>query len=96
MPVFPERMELVTPFGLAVCTERIDYETASFWVCWPKETGICFWFPNPEVRLPKDWSDGRYGALPFKLEPNRIEALDALGKFHTYWRENIKPGREPR
>lgn len=93
MPVFPESIELLTPFGPAVCTERLDFATSSFWICWPKETGICFWFPNPEVRMPKDWSDGRYEALPFKLDAKRIEVLDGLGKHHAFWRDNIKPGR---
>lgn len=90
MPVFDPAMELITPFGPATCTERIDLPQTSFWVCWPKETSICFWFLNQEVRYMPDWSDKRYEPLPFKLEPERIAALEPLGRLHSYWRENIK------
>jgi hypothetical protein len=94
MPVFETPLEVLTPFGAAVCTERVDTGTGpSFWVCWVKETGIIFWFLNQELRSTLDWSDGRYDVLPFKLEAKRIEALDGLGRHHTYWRNNIKPGR---
>jgi hypothetical protein len=82
--------ELLTPFGEAVCGERVDYADTSFWICWQKETSICFWWRNQEVRLAADWSNGRYRPLPFKLAPERIAALDGLGQLHSYWRENIK------
>jgi hypothetical protein len=96
VPVFDDPLELITPFGPATCTERIDLAQSSFWVCWPKETSICFWFLNQEVRYAPDWSDKRYAPLPFKLDPKRVEALDPLGQLHAYWRENIKPGRKTR
>lgn len=88
MSIFEDR-QLLTPFGYAVCGERVDYPDTSFWICWIKETQICFWFPNTEVRLCPDWSDGRYKPLPFQLSSSRIETLDSLGKHHSYWRENI-------
>lgn len=90
MPVFDNPIDLITPFGVAVCTERVDEASSSFWICWPKETGICFWFLNQEVRFVTDWSARRYTVLPFDLDPQRIAALDSLGQHHTYWRENIK------
>lgn len=93
MPVFADPIEVITPFGVATCTERVDLAQSSFWICWPKETSICFWFLNQEVRFKPDWSDGRYSVMPFKLDRKRIETLDVLGQHHTYWRENIKPGR---
>jgi hypothetical protein len=87
-----EEHHLLTPFGEAVCRERIDSADTSFWVCWQKETSICFWWTNQEVRLATDWSDGRYRPLPFKLDADRIAALNGLGQFHAYWRDNIHPG----
>lgn len=86
--IFEDRLFL-TPFGEAICWERIDLPDTSFWVCWPKETGICFWFLNQEVRSSIDWSDERYKQLPFNLSKERIEALEPLGRLHTFWRENI-------
>lgn len=88
MSTFEDR-QLLTPFGEAVCGERVDLPDTSFWICWIKETGICFWFRNQEVRLVTDWSDGRYQTLPFKLDEERKAALGRLGKLHSYWRENI-------
>lgn len=88
MSIFDERI-LLTPFGLATCWERIDAPDASFWICWPHETAICFWFKNQEVRAAADWSLGRYTPMPFKLEPQRIEKMAPLGNMHTYWREHI-------
>jgi hypothetical protein len=72
------------------CGERIDLPDSSFWICWQKETSICFWWSSDEVGLVTDWSDGRYRQLPFKLSPERIAALDSLGQHHTYWRDYIK------
>ena len=92
MPLFEDR-QLLTPFGAAVCGERVDLPDTSFWICWQKETSICFWWRNQEVRLATDWSDGRYKPLPFRLDLERIAALDPLGQLHSYWRENIKPGK---
>ena len=89
MPTF-EPFDVMTPFGEATCTERVDCPNTSFWICWPKETSICFWFLNQEVRLKADWSDKRYGFLPFELAEDRIAALDKLGRHHTYWREHIR------
>lgn len=91
MPLFSPPLQLLTPFGLADCTERVDDNQRSFWICWPKETGICFWFKNQEVRMPRDLSDGRYEMLPFELPAERIAALDELGKHHSYWRAHIVP-----
>lgn len=88
MPTFEDRIFL-TPFGPATCWERIDAPDTSFWVCWPHETAICFWFLNQEVRAPSDWTLGRYSPTPFKLAPDRVKAMEPLGKLHTYWRENI-------
>lgn len=88
MSVFEDR-QLLTPFGPAICWERIDDSDMSFWICWIKETQICFWFTNQEVRFSTDWSDGRYKPLPFNLDPERIAALGPLGRHHTYWREHI-------
>lgn len=90
MSVFEDRIFL-TPFGLATCWERIDLPDTSFWICWPHETAICFWFLNQEVRAPADWSLGRYAPMPFKLAPERIEKMKPLGDLHAYWRENIAP-----
>jgi len=93
MPVFDTPIELITPFGPALCTERVDSDTGpSFWICWVKETGICFWFLNQEVRSTIDWSDKRYAVLPFTLDAKRVEVLDGLGKHHAYWRQYISPG----
>jgi hypothetical protein len=92
--VFPDR-QLLTPFGEAICGERVDLSDNSYWICWQKETCICFWWTNDEVRLITDWSDGRYRQLPFKLSPARMAALDPLGKHHSYWRENIRGGNLP-
>lgn len=94
MSTFDDRVFL-TPFGLATCWERVDLPDTSFWICWPHETGISFWFNNQEVRAAADWSLGRYKPLPFALAPERIAALDPLGQIHSYWRENIKPVRQP-
>ena len=94
MPVFDEPIDVMTPFGAATCTERVDGQSSSFWICWPKETGICFWFLNQEVRFMPDWSDKRYEILPFDLDAKRVEVLDRLGRFHSYWRDHIKPGKQ--
>lgn len=88
MPTFEDRIFL-TPFGLATCWERIDSADTSFWICWPHETAISFWFNNQEVRAAADWSLGRYKPLPFRLAPDRIEAMAPLGSLHSYWRANI-------
>lgn len=88
MSTFEDRIFL-TPFGLATCWERIDAPDTSYWICWPHETAICFWFKTSEIRADKDWSLGRYRPLPFNLAPDRIEGMEPLGKLHTYWRENI-------
>lgn len=90
MPVFDEPLEVMTPFGPARCTERIDAAQTSFWICWPKETNISFWFLNQEVRLMPDWSNKSYTFLPFELDKVRVEQLDKLGRHHTYWREHIR------
>lgn len=42
-----------------------------------------------------DWSLGRYKTLPFRLSPERVDALDPLGQLHTFWRNNVKPGPQP-
>lgn len=88
MSIFEDRIFL-TPFGLATCWERIDLPDTSFWICWPHETGISFWFNNQEVRASADWSLGRYRPLPFKLSPERIKEMDSLGRLHAYWREHV-------
>lgn len=91
MSLFEDR-EFLTPFGVATCFERVDFPDQSFWICFIKETGICFWFQNKEVRLSQDLSNERYKPMPFRIAPERVEALDKLGQQHTYWRENINPG----
>lgn len=94
MSNFPDR-QLLTPFGEAICGERVDLPDNSYWICWQKETGICFWWTNDEVRLVTDWSDGRYRQLPFRLSAARIAALDSLGVHHSYWRDHISKRGAP-
>lgn len=82
--------DLLTPFGPAICVDKvISHDGNVQWVTFIKQTGICFWWQNDEIRMPTDWSTGRYSTLPFQLDPDRIATLDKLGRLHKYWRDNI-------
>lgn len=55
-------LPLDTPKGLAMAHFLIDYgpEHNLLWVCFQDETGECWTWNNPEIRLQPNISLGRY------------------------------------
>lgn len=55
-----EPFDLVTPLGPAVAKFIESTADEIFWGCFVKETGECWWWRNPHIRLAPNISEGRY------------------------------------
>jgi hypothetical protein len=57
---------LITPKGKAMAHVLLDYgiEYDLIWICFIDETGECWNFRNPEIRLQKNLTFGRTNVSP--------------------------------
>ena len=60
MTILPEMLPMTTPKGRAWAWAVIDRGDHSDlqWVCWVRETGECWTFRNPQVRLEQNETMG--------------------------------------
>lgn len=73
-------LPVVTPKGSGLAYFLLDYhlEHHLFWICFLDETGECWTFSNPDIRIQNNPSIGRNANHPCKavLHPNNIRLKD--------------------